>query len=376
MQAVQCTGWFAELLQPHTPPCVSIYFPTQRAKPPAAENYRRFRDLVSRAQRELDDKFEARQVKAVLGRLNEIPPEQFGPGARDAMAVFASVDHLHVIDLQKAVDDLVVVADSFHVKPLIRTMQFGDRFAVLCFSLKGVRVLEGNQYGLQQVEVKDLPRTIEEASLRENLQANSGGRGAGAPAPLHPESPAEHQLMRVEHFMRLVDQRVWDNYARERHLPIVLVADAQHCADFLSVCKNPYVLDRGITLDPDHVSLDRLRAEAWTLIEPRYQEEIRRLTDQFRVAKSHQKGSDVLPQVAEAVAVGRVGTLLVDADQHIPGMLHRTTGLIEQPDRHDGRTEDVLDDLAEMVLKMDGQVYVLSHDQMPTDHGVAAMYRY
>jgi hypothetical protein len=29
-----------------------------------------------------------------------------------------------------------------------------------------------------------------------------------------------------------------------------------------------------------------------------------------------------------------------------------------------------------MVLKMDGQVYVLSHDQMPTDHGVAAMYRY
>ena len=38
--------------------------------------------------------------------------------------------------------------------------------------------------------------------------------------------------------------------------------------------------------------------------------------------------------------------------------------------------DDVLDDLAEMVLKMDGQVYVLSSDQMPTDAGVAAVYRY
>jgi len=38
--------------------------------------------------------------------------------------------------------------------------------------------------------------------------------------------------------------------------------------------------------------------------------------------------------------------------------------------------DDVLDDLAEMVLKMDGQVLVLPRENMPTDSGVAAIYRY
>jgi len=176
--------------------------------------------------------------------------------------------------------------------------------------------------------------------------------------------------------MRIIDQRIWENYSRNRHLPMVVIADPQHCSGFISGSKNQYILEKGVMLEPDHVSLDRFKDEAWKLIEPRYQEEIRRLTDQFRVAQAHQKGSDELPLVAEAAANGRVGTLLVDADQRIPGMLHRATGLIEMPQRHDGRTEDVLDDLAEMVLKMDGQVYVLPHDQMPTERGVAAVYRY
>jgi hypothetical protein len=29
-----------------------------------------------------------------------------------------------------------------------------------------------------------------------------------------------------------------------------------------------------------------------------------------------------------------------------------------------------------MVLKMDGQVFVIPHTEMPTDQGVAAVYRY
>ena len=99
MQAVQSTGWFAELLQPHQPPCVSLYFPTHKANPSAAENHRRFRDLLSQAERELNDKFDKKQVKALMEKIDQITPEQFGAGPREGMAVFASPQHVHVIDL-------------------------------------------------------------------------------------------------------------------------------------------------------------------------------------------------------------------------------------------------------------------------------------
>jgi hypothetical protein len=38
--------------------------------------------------------------------------------------------------------------------------------------------------------------------------------------------------------------------------------------------------------------------------------------------------------------------------------------------------DDVLDDLAEMVLRQDGHVLILPDNAMPTDTGVAAIYRY
>ena len=76
------------------------------------------------------------------------------------------------------------------------------------------------------------------------------------------------------------------------------------------------------------------------------------------------------------LAAGRVGTLIVDGNRHIPGVLHRASGMIESATRFDPRAEDVLDELAEMVLKMDGQVYVLEHEQMPTEMGIAAVFRY
>jgi len=82
-------------------------------------------------------------------------------------------------------------------------------------------------------------------------------------------------------------------------------------------------------------------------------------------------------QVAEAAAAGRVGTLLVPENQHIPGKVLRNSGMIAPPERGTkDHAEDVLDDLAEMVLRTDGQVLVLPPDHMPTDTGVAAIYRY
>ena len=73
---------------------------------------------------------------------------------------------------------------------------------------------------------------------------------------------------------------------------------------------------------------------------------------------------------------GRVGTLLIDADRHIPGRLDAVTGEITYDDLSNPTTDDLLDDLGQLVLKQGGQIVIVPTERMPTQTGIAAIYRF
>ena len=75
-------------------------------------------------------------------------------------------------------------------------------------------------------------------------------------------------------------------------------------------------------------------------------------------------------------AAGRVGTLLLEAERIIPGRLDFTTGDIAPDELQNPQVGDVLDDLAELVLRNGGQVIVLPTGRLPSRTGLAALYRY
>jgi hypothetical protein len=119
-----------------------------------------------------------------------------------------------------------------------------------------------------------------------------------------------------------------------------------------------------------------LRAEAWRVVEPAYLQRLAKLSDDFQIARSRDLGSDDLARIAEAATAGRVGTLLVEDDRQIPGKIDRATGRIQSGNLSDPEVDDVLDDLAELVLRMKGEVVVVPVERMPSATGAAATYRY
>jgi hypothetical protein len=372
-------NWFQELLADHQPPCVSIYMPTNRAHPPADEDPIKFRDHIDEAQTSLLKNFDRRQVEPVIGKLRAyVSNPDFWTGApRDGLAFFASADYVQAVDLQQNVGDLVVVGDSFHVKPLIRVLQSGDRYQVLCLSEKNVTMYEGSRYGLRPLELRNVPTNVYQVSgMRLGKAVDSATDLAEAEKQASAGPGAELAPAGYDHFMRAVDKAVWENYSRPSKLPLILCAVEEWHPQFQNISKNPYLVKEGIKLSPVHLPMERLREEAWRIMEPGFRANLDRVTNDFRAAKAHHKGSDEVIQVAEAAAAGRVGTLLVQENQHIPGKVLRSSGQIAPPERTKDHAEDVLDDLAEMVLRTDGQVLVLPPDIMPTDTGVAAIYRY
>jgi len=140
------------------------------------------------------------------------------------------------------------------------------------------------------------------------------------------------------------------------------------------VSHNPYLLAEGIQMGVNLLGREALRDEAWRVMEPRYHARLRELLDAYGAASGRGLATDDLTHALEFASDGRVGTLLLEAERRIPGYADGRMPRLVDPG--EPGTGDILDDLAERVLKTGGQVIVAPRGSMPSATGLAAVFRY
>jgi hypothetical protein len=374
----------AALASADQPPCLSLYQPTHRRHPENKQDRIRFRNLVKEVEGSLRKTYPTLEAQQLLKPFEELAQDNgFWDHTQDGLAVLAGPLLFRVFSLPIPVEELVVVANSFHTKPLRRFLQSVDRYQVLGLSLHAIRLFEGNRHGLAEVDlVPGVPRTIEEALGAEltdphQTVASYGGVGGGS-SPMHhghggKTDEVENDAAR---FFRAVDRAVLEHHSRPSGLPLILAALPEHHHLFHEVSQNPLLVADGIRLHPDAVSADELGTLAWQVMEPGYLARLASLGDEFEKARARDAGSDDLEKVAQASAIGRVATLLIEADREIAGALDGETGKVSFAAVSAPHVDDLLDDLGELVVKKGGNLLVIPADRMPTTTGLAATYRY
>lgn len=374
----------AGLLDACEPPCLSLYQLTHRRHPENQQDPIRFRNLVKALDESLRQKYPTCEIQSLLDPFLALADDRdFWNHTLDGLAVLGAKGLFRVYKLHRPVAELVVVADSFHTKPLMRMLQSADRYQVLGLSRQGIKLFEGNRDILAQVELaRGVPQTMTEAlgsELTESHQtvAAYGGTG-GASSPMHHGHGGKASEIEIddEKFFRAVDRGILEHHSRPSALPLILATLPEHRQLFHKVSHNPFLMDEGIYINPDNLSSDELRQHAWQIVEPRYLARLAALVGEFGSARSKNLGYEELTQVSKAVVDGRVATLLVEADRQIPGQINAANGDIELSDSATPVIDDVLDDLGALVLKMGGQVVIVPAEQMPTKTGIAAIYRY
>jgi Bacterial archaeo-eukaryotic release factor family 3 len=380
----QMTG----LLTDHEPPCISLYQPTHRNHPENQQDPIRYRNLLAEMETSLRQKYPTRDVRTLLEQFQALARDvNFWNHRTDGMAILSSSDTFQVFDLQLTVPELLVVADSFHTKPLLRVLQSADRYQVLALSRHEAKLYEGNRYALDPIKLTNVPSTLTEALGAEltesHLTVASYGAGAsrsaggGVTPSIHGQGGRKDEVeIDRDRFFRTIDKGILDYHSRPSGLPLMLATLPENHEPFHAISHNPSLMADGIMKNPESLSLDQLRAEAWRIVEPVYLQRLAKLSDDFQVARSRDLGSDNLAQIAEAATAGRVGTLLVEADRQFPGTIDRVTGQFRSGALSDPEVDDVLDDLAELVLRMKGEVVVVPMEHMPSKTGVAASYRF
>lgn len=386
------TDHLADILADHEPPCISLYQPTHRHHPANQEDPIRYRNLLRDMENSLRQKYPTREVRPLMEKFQALGGNgMFWNHRTDGLAVLGSIRNFQVFELQRPVQELLVVSDSFHTKPLLRILQSADRYQVLCLGRRKAKLLEGNRYSLDLIEMPNVPATITEALGEEltephiTVASYGGAGGVGGAGKNHGVMHHGHGQKSDEvendtiRFFQVVDRAVHEHHSKPSGLPLMLAALGEYHEPFRRVSRNPFLMKEGITknFDPiDAEELEELRVEAWKRIEPLYLDRLAKLIDGFEVARSRQLGSDDLTQVAQAAIEGRVGNLLVEADRVVPGRIDRATGQIQHGEISDPGTDDILDDLAESVLRTKGEVVVVPTERMPTQTGAAATFRY
>jgi len=373
-----------DLLSNQKPPCLSLYQPTHRQHPDNKQDLIRFHNLVKELEASLSQKYPASKSEALLEPFKALGKDaDFWEHTLDGLVILAGTGFFHVMRLQQKVSQLVVVADTFHTKPLRRFLQSADRYQVLGLSLDKICFFEGNRYSLDEIDlVPGVPRTITDALGGELTEphltvASYGGIG-GSSGPMHHgqgNKNAERDID-AERFFRAVDRAVLDHYSRPSGLPLILSALPEHHHLFYKVSQNPHLVQEGIPYYPDSLPAEKQRNLAWQVIEPQYLNRLAALNEEFKQGQSSGMSGDDLTAVAQAAIAGRVSTLLIEADRQIPGRLNGVTGQIELADLSNPQVDDLLDDLGELVSNNGGRVLVVPSEQMPTETGLAAIYLY
>jgi hypothetical protein len=373
------------LQEARVPPCLSLYQPTHRHHPENQQDPIRFRNLIKQMEESLLQRYSAQEIEPILKPFRDlIDDRDFWNHTFDGLAVLGAKGLFRVYRLQRPVAELVVVADSFHTKPLIRILQSADRYQVLGLSRHEAKLYEGNRDALDEIVLaQGVPRSIvdalgEELTEPHQTVASYGGTGGGQTAMHHGHGGKESDVdSDAERFFRAVDRGVLEHHSRKSGLPLILAALPEHHHIFRQVSANPFLIEQSIDINPDALSsIDELRQRAWQAFEPHYQARLAALAEQYNTARSNGLGDDQLPRIAKAVVAGRVATLLIEADRERPGRLDAATGGIKLADPAHPEVDDVLDDLGALALQMGGNVVILPTEQMPTETGVAAIYRY
>jgi hypothetical protein len=172
---------FHGLVEAHKPPCISLYLPTSRHHPGNQRDAIRYRKLLVKAETSLRAEYPARNVEALLEHFYALARnEEFWRNRTDGLAIFSDSDEFVLVELQRPVEELVVVADTFFTEPLVCALQLADRYSVLSLSHQEARIYLGNVDLLKQMEVTDVPPSPTNPVDEQMIESRRVNRSYGA----------------------------------------------------------------------------------------------------------------------------------------------------------------------------------------------------
>lgn len=366
--------------------CVTIYLPTHRKGPEIQQNPIRLKNLIRRAEeRLLAIPMRATEVEPLLRPAQALVADiHFWRHQGDGLALFLSSGLARHVQAPDAFDELVVVSERFHLKPILRSFGTDGRFFILAASKNALRLLEGTRESVREIDLADVPRSLAEAMKHEvsekqlQFRTTSPSHGGSRSALSHSHGGGTDDAERKKEILRYfhqVDDGIRE-FLKDGRDPLIFAGVDYLFPLYREANTYPALLDHQLPGNPDELSPEDLHRKAWERVRPHFQKKREEAAELVRRLAGTGRVSDAVEEVVAAARQGRVDTLFVAVGERMWGSLDEGTGAVVFHEESAPGAEDLLDRAALETIQRGGRVHAVERGEMPVDRPLAAVFRY
>jgi len=362
--------------------CVSIFMPTHRVTPRAQENQIRFKNLLRQAEEKLAG-LGSKEIDLLMEPARKLAEDKpFWHHQSNGLAVFLSKDLARPYRLPIRFEELVLVSDRFHTKPVLPMLTGDGRFYVLALSQNDVRLLLCTKYSVSEIELKGVPRSLDEALRYDEtekplqLHAHSAGGGGRQGATFHGHGVGiDYAKDRILRFFQVVDRGL-QNILREERAPLIIAGVDYLVPIFKQASSYPRVVDQAVSGNPEEVPTDDLHKRALEIVMPYLERDLQDHEAMYHELSNTAKAAARVEEVVKAAYHGRVEVLFVPVGVHHWGDFDSSTDEVTSLQSGEPGARDLLDFAAAQTLLNSGIVYAVNPEDIPDRAEVAAILRY
>lgn len=377
-------------------PKISLYFPTHERGREIQQDPIRLKNAVAQAAAELERAgWRGSDIDRVMAEARaRTEYSDFWLHQGQALAVLIDGDGAtQFIRLPEETDEIVVVADRYHLRPLIRMFGSRGRGYLLAVTREMVALNEVTRRGMTRIEVEGMPENIEAVRSLTDFQDDVGfhvnsrgsvstsqGGAEGAPQfhGLGP-SPEDHDEVELVEFLRRVARAVDDHLdGHGSGAPLVLAAEPRTFGHLRPLMKKyRWMLDKGLQLNPAAFGEEELRERAWEMLSHELDEDREAAMERLQA----QIGSDGgiqrdIAALAKAAVEGRLHSVFLEPRAHRWGHYDSDRHDVDFAEEPGPGKEDLIDFIAVRTLRQGGAVYPLEPTEADRLGPVAGVLRF
>ncbi|MBV9200656.1 MAG: hypothetical protein JOY83_13190 [Alphaproteobacteria bacterium] len=370
-----------ELVALEENPAVSLYLPTHVAGREIRQDPIRLKNLLSAAAERLAASWRRPEIEELLQPAAVlVGDEDFWRHQQPGLAAFLAPHFSRTHKLPVPVPEEALVADHFHIRPLLPLLEDAGPFWVLTISAKQTHLYRGSRWEFSEDKEISLPQGVGGIRATTDYQETQyaspvGRRGTLAHAQSFGEAPEELRKSELIEFLHrvtaVVEPRLKGNPA-----PVILGAHPEIQGHFREIAGWKEIQHNGISENPDALSADELHRRAYALLEPRLAEARNAALDRLNASVSAGKATTKPEEIVNAARYAKIDSLFLTQSEPLWGRPD------ESEDRviaHGGAGEgdvDLADYAALMSLRHGGSVTLVERELLPPPGLCAAILRY
>ncbi|WP_432710903.1 hypothetical protein [Pedobacter sp.] len=377
---------FKELLQYQnsTAPCISIYIPTHRSGVQVNEKQDVivFKNALQTTQSNLQQQgLNAQEIDSLLEPgLNLIGDDVFWNNQLDGLAVFITEGFNKVMKLPFSVAEKCYINSSFYVTPILPAMLKTKEFYLLSLSKHDAKFYQGNEFGLQHVEVEGLPYGMDDVvqfEEKEGRQLFRKGGGSGTEtAGYHGHEGPSDDKANITTYFQEVDRTLMAEVLHDKNAPLLLAGVEYLIPIYKSVSKYKPIVEEAITGNQEKESTQALFEKAKKPLIPYFEQRTKDALKNYYMQIATAATSSMPEKVIPASFYAQVSDLFIAKDQHLWGNFNKEDNQLVVHDHKEPGDECLFNQAAVQTVMNGGNVYVLEKEQMPNDSTIAATFRF